>query len=63
MTSKEYLKKICLSCELDMAERKQRCPFRSISNEYCDDIQTIKNDLDKLDKIKTLLGEKKDEKS
>ena len=61
MTSKEYLKKICEDCEKDMAKIGQRCPFRSISNDYCDDIETILKDLNKLDEIEKILERRTNE--
>ena len=52
MTSKEALKNICLECEKEMAKNQTRCPFRSISNEYCKEYETIKKDLEILEILK-----------
>ena len=53
MTSKEALRNMCENCEKEKGARKQRCPFRSISNDYCDEYETIEKDL----KYKDLLFE------
>lgn len=34
--AKEALRSLCYDCEKGMAENGDRCPFRSISNEFCD---------------------------
>ena len=34
--AKEALRSLCYDCEKHMAENGVRCPFRSISNEFCD---------------------------
>lgn len=36
MRAKEALRSLCCDCEKQMAENGVRCPFRSISNEFCD---------------------------
>ena len=36
MHAKQALISLCNSCEKQMAENGVRCPFRSISNEFCD---------------------------
>ena len=46
MTSLEALKSICNDCEKKMATNKTRCPFRSISNEHCEEYNLIKKDLE-----------------
>ena len=51
MTSKEALKSICLKCEREKGKNKIACPFRSISNEYCEEYDTIEKDLDRLEKL------------
>lgn len=51
MISKEALKSICLECEKAMGKNKVACPFRSISNEYCEEYENIKRDLDRLEKL------------
>lgn len=52
MTSKEALKSICLKCEKEKGVNKVACPFRSISNDYCEEFEIIKKDLEVLDIIK-----------
>ena len=52
MTSKKALKSICLECEKEKGVNKVACPFRSISNDYCEEFETIKKDLEILDIIK-----------
>ncbi len=47
----ESLKKICLECEKSMGKMQIACPYRSISNEYCDEYETIKGKLEILDII------------
>ena len=51
MKSKEALKSICLECEREKGENKIACPFRSISNEYCEEYDTIEKDLDRLESL------------
>lgn len=51
MKSKEALKSICLECEREKGENKIACPFRSISNEYCEEYDSIKKDLDLLSRL------------
>ena len=36
MHAKQALRSLCSDCEKRMAENGVRCPFRSISNEFCD---------------------------
>ena len=36
MHAKKALRSLCYDCEKRMAENGIRCPFRSISNEFCD---------------------------
>ena len=36
MHAKQALRSLCYDCEKQMAENGVRCPFRSISNEFCD---------------------------
>ena len=36
MHAKQALRSLCYDCEKRMAENGVRCPFRSISNEFCD---------------------------
>ena len=44
MTSKEALKNICLECEKEKGKNKTACPFRSISNDHCEEYEKIKKD-------------------
>lgn len=55
MTSKEALKKICIECEREMGKNRVACPFRSISNEYCNEYDKVANDLEALDILKRKL--------
>ena len=52
MTSKEALKNICLECEKEKGKNKTACPFRSISNDYCEEYEKIKKDLEILEILK-----------
>ena len=53
MTSKEALKSMCNHCEkLSIRDGFIGCPFRNISNDYCEEFETIKKDLEVLDIIK-----------
>ena len=56
MESKEALKSLCEHCEkLSIRDGFIGCPFRRISNDYCEDYEIIKKDLEELKKIR---GEK-----
>lgn len=57
MTSKESLKNICLECEREKGKNQVACPFRSISNEYCEEYDTIEKDLDRFEALKRDLKE------
>lgn len=48
MESEKALKELCLKCEKEIGKRKVACPCRSISNEYCAEYESIKNDLELL---------------
>ena len=52
MTSKEALKSICLECEREKGKNKTACPFRSISNDYCEEYEKIEKDLEVLEILK-----------
>lgn len=52
MNSKEALKNICSKCEEEKWKNKVRCPFRSISNDYCEEFETIEKDLEVLKILK-----------
>jgi len=55
MTNKEALNKMCVNCEKGLAYKKVRCPFRSISSDYCEEYETIKKDLKVLNILKKYL--------
>ena len=46
MNSLMALRGICYECEKNMTINKTRCPFRSISNEFCKEYELIKKDLE-----------------
>ena len=50
MTGLEALKNMCENCERSKVGRKELCPFRSISNDYCEEYETIEKKLKRLDK-------------
>lgn len=52
MNSLEALRNICYECERHMSISKIRCPFRSISNEFCEEYDLIKKDLEILEILK-----------
>lgn len=52
MNSLEALKNICSKCEEEKWKNKIRCPFRSISSDYCEEFETIKKDLEVLEILK-----------
>ena len=52
MNSKESLKNICSKCEEEKWKNKIRCPFRSISSDYCEEYETIEKDLKMLEILK-----------
>ena len=53
MMSKEALKNMCNHCEkLSIRDGFIGCPYRCISNDYCEDFETIKKDLEILEIIK-----------
>ena len=55
MTSKKALKSICLECEKEKGVNKVACPFRSISNDYCEEFEIIEKDLEVLEILKKYL--------
>ena len=56
MTSKEALKSMCNHCEkLSIRDGFIGCPYRCISNDYCEDFETIKKDLKVLEILKTYI--------
>ena len=57
MNSIETLKNICTNCERIRGQYKIACPFRSISNEHCEEFNIIKKDLEELEILKKLLKE------
>jgi len=53
MNSKEALKSMCNHCEkLSIRAGFIGCPYRCISNDYCEEFETIKKDLEILEIIK-----------
>ena len=52
MNSLMALRSICYECEKNMTINKTRCPFRSISNEFCEEYDLIKKDLEILYMLK-----------
>lgn len=56
MNSKEALKSLCEHCEaLSIRDGFIGCPYRRISNDYCEEIEIIKKDIEELKKLR---GEK-----
>ena len=55
MTGKETLNELCKDCERHLNLSQKRCPFRSISNDYCDEYNDLLKKLDILDVLKTHL--------
>ena len=54
MTSKEALKSMCNHCEkLSIRDGFIGCPYRCISNDYCEKFETIEKELKALQIIKT----------
>lgn len=54
MKSREALNKICLECQKDKGKIQVACPFRSISNDYCDEYEQIMKDLEMLEQYKAI---------
>lgn len=53
MTSKEALKSLCNHCEkLSIRDGFIGCPFRNISNDYCEEFETIEKELKVLEILK-----------
>ena len=62
MTSKEALKSMCNHCEkLSIRDGFIGCPYRCISNDYCEEFEVIKKELEVLDIIKESIKEKLNE--
>ena len=56
MTSEEALKSMCNHCEkLSIKNSFIGCPYRDISNDYCEEFETIKKDLKVLEILKTYI--------
>ena len=56
MTIKEALKSMCNHCEkLSIRDGFIGCPYRCISNDYCEEFETIKKDLEVLEILKNSL--------
>ena len=63
MTSKEALKSMCNHCEkLSIRDGFIGCPYRCISNDYCEEFETIKKDLEVLEIIKKSITYKENHK-
>ena len=55
MNSKEALKSMCNHCEkLSIRDGFIGCPFRNISNDYCEEFETIEKALEVLEQLETL---------
>ena len=53
MNSKEALKSMCNHCEkLSIRDGFIGCPYRCISNDYCEEFETIEKDLEVLEMLK-----------
>ena len=53
MSSKEALKSMCNHCEkLSIRDGFIGCPFRNISNDYCEEFETIEKYLEVLEILK-----------
>lgn len=64
----ESLNKLCVTCELGLNELPskgassfKRCPFRSISNDYCDEFEAISQCLNRLEEVIEIIKCLKDE--
>lgn len=56
MNNKEALKSLCNHCEkLSIRDGFIGCPFRNISNDYCEEFETIEKDLEILEILKKYL--------
>lgn len=63
MTPKEALKAMCECCHRNIQAQPSKgdlphkeCPFRHISNDYCDEYDIVKEALDELDSTKLALA-------
>ena len=53
MSCKQALKRLCNHCEkLSIRDGFIGCPYRCISNDYCEEFETIKKDLEVLEILK-----------
>lgn len=50
------LKTLCEKCESGFVAKGQACPFRSLSNDYCEEYENLKKGLDKLDCYRQVRG-------
>ena len=69
MNSKEALKEICINCRNNINQIPSKgdrpykeCPYRGISNDYCEEYETIKKDLEILEIIKSSIYRKEEHK-
>ena len=62
MTSKEALKSLCNHCEkLSIRNGFIGCPYRNISNDYCEEFEIIEKDLEVLEILKHSLELKEED--
>lgn len=60
MESIVALREMCLNCEKEKGTRLQRCPFRSISNDYCEEYEAIEKELKKPQVLYNKIKQKRD---
>lgn len=54
MTNREALRKLCSDCEKLGGKLQMACPFRSISNEFCNEYEQVEKALKKLEYIESI---------
>lgn len=54
MTNREALREMCSTCERHIGEQHKACPFRSISNEFCNEYEKVEKALKKLEYIESI---------
>lgn len=64
----ESLNRLCANCEIEISKQPskgaspfKRCPFRSISNDYCDEFEAISQCLNRLEEVIEIIKHLKDE--
>lgn len=50
------LKTLCEKCESGFVAKGQACPFRSLSNDHCEEYENLENELNKLDCYRQVRG-------